>query len=115
MAPRFDCLIPVPKPPLDEDERLKNIHVIREPLLSLLELRQRPGKIALPVIAVIAKREMRLWQVWVERHCAIESIPGRYQLRRVVVSSAPVTSALRTGKICPGQHKIGIQPHRLLI
>src|SRR5258708_2220925 len=105
----------MPKPALDEGDRIDDINVIRKTLFSLLEFRQPPGEIALPPIAITAKSKVRFRQVRIERESMIEGILGCCQPRRAWIESLPVTLALRTGEICPSQHKIGIQLHGLLI
>src|SRR5438876_11152587 len=50
-------LVPMPKPPLDKADRYVDGNVIRKTLLSLVELGQRPGEIALPFRVVISKAE----------------------------------------------------------
>src|SRR4029450_5387009 len=113
-AQRHDRLVPMPKPPLDKADRFDDINVIRKPPLGLLEFREPPGIIALPVIAIIAKSKVRFRQVRVERESTMGSILGRRQPRRAWIESQPVTLALRTGKTCPSQCKTGIQLHCLL-
>src|SRR5437879_2584477 len=105
----------MPKPPLDKGDRMDNISAIWEPLFGLLEFRQCPGEIALPVIAVITKCKVSFRQVWVECERVIEGILSCRQPRRAGIGSYPVTRGLRTGEIGPSQDKIGIQLYGLLI
>ena len=37
-----DCLVPMPKPPLENGDRFDNISAIRKTFLGLLEFRQAP-------------------------------------------------------------------------
>src|SRR6266550_243807 len=46
-APSFNCLLPMPKPPLDENHRLENGHIVRKTLLGVLEFCQSAGEITL--------------------------------------------------------------------
>src|SRR4029077_3939133 len=69
-------LVPTPKPPLDKGNRSDGVNVVRKTLLGLLKFRQRPGEIALPVIAVITKRKVSLRQVRIERESTIGGILG---------------------------------------
>src|SRR5262249_20184928 len=105
----------MPNASLDKSDRKDDIDVIRKTPLGLLELRQRPGIIVLPVKAVIAKSKVRFRQVRIERESAIDSILGCRQPRRAWILPSPVTPALRTGEICPSQCKTGIQLYRILI
>ena len=50
--------LPMPKPPVDNSERKGNIKIIRKTLFRLPKFRERSGKIALSVIAVIAESKM---------------------------------------------------------
>ena len=43
-----DCLVPMPKPPLERSERFDNISAVRKTLFGFLEFRQRPGVVARP-------------------------------------------------------------------
>ena len=113
-AQRHDRLVPMPKPPLDKADRFDDINVIRKSLFSLLEFREPPGEIALPVIAIIAKSKVSFRQVRVERESTIGSILGCREPRWAWIESEPVTATLRTGETCPSQCKTGIQLHRLL-
>jgi len=53
-----NCLLPMPKPPLECSERFDNISAVRKTIFGLLEFRQRRSEIALSVIAVIAESKM---------------------------------------------------------
>src|SRR6266481_778970 len=105
----------MPKPPLDEGDRKDYINVIRKTLFSLLEFRERPGEIALPEIAVIAKSKVSLGQVRIERERMIEGILGCRQPLWAWIVSLPVTATLRRGEMRPRHDKTGIQLYRLLI
>src|SRR4029450_4971868 len=86
-----NCLLPMPEPPLEISERFDNISAVRKTLFGLLEFHQRPGVIAQPVIAIIAKSKMNLWQVRIEREGAIEGILGCRQPRWAWIRPYPVT------------------------
>src|SRR5439155_5966814 len=53
-----NCLFPVPKPPLESGDRFENISAVRKTFFGLAEFRQRPGVVALCVMAVIAEGKM---------------------------------------------------------
>src|SRR6266496_2665993 len=107
-------LFPMPKPALDQGNRSDQINVIRKTPLALLEFRQRPGIVPLPIIPVITKSQMSLRKVWVERERMIDGILGRRQPCRAWIVFE-VTQTLRIGETRPSQNKIGIQLHCLLI
>src|SRR5260370_41597242 len=75
-AQRPDRLVPMSKPPVDDADRIGDINVIRQVLLGLLEFREPPDEIALPVIAIITKSKVSFRQVRVERESMIGGILG---------------------------------------
>ena len=77
-----DRLVPMPDPSLDKGNCIDDINVIRKTLFSLLEFRERPGEIALPEIAIVAKSKMSFRQIWVKRESMIGGILGCGQPRR---------------------------------
>jgi len=77
----------MPKPPLDKADRFDDVNVVRKRVLSLLEFRQRPGVIALPVIAIITKSKMSFRQVRIERESTIGGILGCRQPCRAWIES----------------------------
>src|SRR5438132_14431508 len=81
-APPRNRLVPMPQPPFDKGDRFDHVNVIRKTLFSLLEFREPPGEIALPVIAIITKSKVSFRQVRVERESTIGSILGCRQPRR---------------------------------
>src|SRR6266852_8471743 len=101
----------MPKPSLDTGDRFDDINVIRKTLLRLLEFREPPGEIALPVKAIITKSKVSFRQVWIERERVIGGILGCRQPRRAWIVSYPVTVTLLIGETCPSQGKTGIQLH----
>src|SRR6266481_1428321 len=108
-----DCLVPMPKPPLESGHRFDNISAIRKTLLGLLEFRQRSGVVMRPMIEVIAKSKVNFRQVGIEGEGAIEGVLSCCQPLRAWIGPYPVTQALRGGEMCPSKDKIGIQFHCL--
>src|SRR5678815_2481616 len=93
-----NCLVPMPKPPLENGDRFDNIRAVRKTSFSFLEFRQGPGIVVRPMIEVIAKSKVNFRQVRIESAGAIEGILSCRQPLRAWVGPYPVTLALCRGE-----------------